>query len=468
MTSSPVAFIRAILRNALALVLLYNATPPVLAQSPFQLTDSDPSSPEFRERFLASYGVNSEIEPSFRPEDRVLYESIRPYLVEDPQRAIREVQAALGSESNPAFRFLLGNLHYELGNLDEAEQELLAAIKDFPDFRRAYRTLGLIQIQNARFSEAINTWLKVITLGGGDAQSYGLLGYAYLSERKYHSALSAYRMARMFKPDGIDFRRGEAHCLMETGEYAQASALLNELIAERPEDADYWLLQANIFLQMGQHADAINNLEIVHSLGIGSTESRFMLGDLHLREDNHRLALLHYESAIKDANFGSKEVSRALRAVGHLIDRGLIADAQRIINLLKPSFSENLSKEDAENLKLAEARIHLELGSPEAAQTLLKDLTERNPLNGRALILLSELYQQAGDIPMAIVQLERAIALPDHKVDAHIAYARLEVDRNNWQAALDHLRIAQQLQPRPSIQRYIESIESVQRRQTAR
>src|SRR5690606_2516228 len=133
-----------------------------------------------------------------------------PFLREDPRRAITEVERALGSSENPAFRFLLGNLHYEIGEFDRSESELKRAIEAFPDFRRAHRTLGLIHIQNQAFPAAIESWLKVITLGGGDAQSYGLLGYAYLAEKKYRSALSAYRMARMFKPDSIDFRRGEA------------------------------------------------------------------------------------------------------------------------------------------------------------------------------------------------------------------------------------------------------------------
>ena len=53
-------------------------------------------------------------------------------------------------------------------------------------------------IQRTDYQAAIEPFLKVIELGGSDAQSYGLLAYAYLNQEKYESSLSAYRMARMF------------------------------------------------------------------------------------------------------------------------------------------------------------------------------------------------------------------------------------------------------------------------------
>src|SRR5690554_6989854 len=167
------------------LLLLYGLVGgvPVFAR-PFPLTDSGPGSPAFRERFLASYGVNAAIEPTLGVEDRKLYERIAPYLHDDQARAIREVEAALAPDSNPAYRFLLGNLYYEAGDWEKSERYLREAIARFPDFRRAHRTLGLVLIQEGRYSEAVDTWLTVIRLGGGDAQSYGLLAYSRSEERR--------------------------------------------------------------------------------------------------------------------------------------------------------------------------------------------------------------------------------------------------------------------------------------------
>jgi tetratricopeptide (TPR) repeat protein len=427
------------------------------AAEPFQLTDSSPGNPEFRARFLANYGTLSELEPGMAAEDKPLFERVEPYLRNNPQQAIRELEAALTTNSNPAFRFLLGSLYYQVNRYSQAEQNLRRAVNGFPDFRRAYRTLGLIYVQADRYPEAITAWLKVITLGGGDAQSYGLLAYAYLTEGKYQSALSAYQMARMFKPDSLDFRRGEAQALLETGQYRQASALFEELIVEQPTMADLWLLQANTFLQLERYDEAIANLEVVHSMGAGSRDSRFLLGNLYLREDNYRPALAAYQAGLAQA--GALDVTRAMQPLEYLIGRGLIEESRAYLQDMQQRLPAQLTPEQAELLALAEAKIERRSENSSAALALLKPLVERNPLQGDALIMIAEIELEAQNFEEATFYLERAQSLPEYEVPALIIYGRLEVSRDDFDAALKYLRRAQELKPQPRIARYITSIE---------
>lgn len=429
----------------------------VHAATPFQLSDSGPGTAEFRERFMANYGVLSELEPSMTAKDRPLFERVEPYLQNNPQQAIRIVEAELNADSNPAFRFLLGSLYYQTQRYAQAEQHLRSAVKAFPDFRRAYRVLGLIYVQNNRFPEAIAAWLKVISLGGGDAQSYGLLGYAYLTQSKYQSALSAYQMARMFKPDSTDFRRGEAQSLLEVGQTAQAAALFEELIAEQPTEADYWLLQANSFLQLERYDDAVANLEVVHGLGAGTRDSRFLLGNLYLRAENYRPALEAYQAGLELP--GELDVAQAVQPLEYLIGRGLIAEANVYLQSMKQRLPETLLPEHADLLALAEAKIQRRNDASEAALALLKQVVARNPLQGEALLLIAEIEMEAERFEEAVFYLERAQSVPEQKVAALTALGRLEVERGDFDAALKHLRVAQQLEPQPRIARYIRSIE---------
>ncbi len=427
------------------------------AAQPFQLSDSGPGAPGFRERFLGLYAPLAELEPSMTQEDRPLFERVEPFLRNNPQQAIRLVEAELNANSNPAFRFLLGSLYYQTNRYGQAEQHLRAAIKDFPDFRRAYRVLGLIYVQNNRFPEAIQAWLKVIELGGGDAQSYGLLGYAYLTESKYQSALSAYRMARMFKPDSSDFRRGEAQSLLEIGQSAQAAALFEELIAEQPTVADFWLLQANTLLQLERYDDAIANLEVVHSMGAGTRDSRFLLGNLYLRAENYRPALAAYQAGL--ALPGELDVVQSLRPLEYLIGRGLIDEAARYLQSMQQRLPAELEPAQQDLLALAEARILRENEDSAAALALLQTVVERNPLHGDALLIIAEIEMEAEHFEEAVFYLERAQSVPEKKVAALTALGRLEVERGNFEAALEHLRVVQQLEPQPRIARYIRSIE---------
>jgi tetratricopeptide (TPR) repeat protein len=430
---------------------------PSFAAEPFQLTDSSPGSPEFRARFLANYGTLSELEPSMSAQDKPVFERVEPYLRTNPQQAIRELEAVLTAESNPAFRFLLGSLYYQVNRYGQAEQNLRMAVKGFPDFRRAYRTLGLIYVQTDRYPEAITAWLKVITLGGGDAQSYGLLGYAYLTEAKYQSALSAYQMARMFKPDSLDFRRGEAQALLETGQFRQASALFEELIAERPTMADLWLLQANTFLQLERYDEAIANLEVVHGMGAGTRDSRFLLGNLYLRADNYRPALAAYQAGLAQA--GALDVTKAMQPLEYLIGRGLIAESRAYLESMQQRLPADLTPEQIDLLALAEAKIERRSENSQAALALLKPLVERNPLQGEALLLIAEIELEAQHFEEAVFYLERAQSVPENQVAALIARGRLEVNRDDFDAALKYLNKAQELKPQPRIARYITSIE---------
>lgn len=435
-------------------------TPLVLCAQPFSLSDSSPDSEQSRARFLASYGVNSDVEPSFRPEDRVLYESIQPYLREDPRRAVQEVERVLGSAANPAFRFLLGNLYYELNEFDQAERALLQAIEAFPDFRRAYRTLGLIRIQQGRYPEAIESWLHVIRLGGGDAQSYGLLAYGYLATGRAYSALSAYRMARVFRPDSLDFRRGEAQSLMELGEQRKAIGLFDELIADHPDIQDFWLLQANLYLQVENYDSAIENLEVLHSFAAGSVDSHFMLGDLHLRDYNTALALRSYRAAVQHQDYAPRNLSRALQALRNLVDQDQLEAAFAFYDLLQGSMGSDLSERDQESLEWIEIRLALANGERSEAFTRLKALVDRSPLHAEALLLLGALYQESEDYAKAEFNFERVLSISHRRTDALIALGRMEVERGNWDAALRYLRDAERSSPRRGLRRYIESIQA--------
>src|SRR5690625_423815 len=443
--------------SALLLVAFFCVLGPVQA-APFARIDSGPGTPGFEERFLGTYGVNSAIEPAIGSQDRPLYERVAPFLREDPQRAIDEVKRELGRNSNPAFRYLLGNLYYQTEEVGEAEKYLKEAIEEFPDFRRAHRTLGLIYVQEERFEEAVETWLKVITLGGGDAQSYGLLGYSYLALDQFESALTAYRNARMFRPDSVDFRRGQAHSLLQMGEWRQAVALFDELIAENPELPELWFSQANALMHLERYGEAITNLELVQSLGKMTAASQFLLGDLYLREGNYRLAVVQYRRAISESD--SWNVAQALRPLQYLFGHGLIEEARSYLDELRPLLPENLEPKEEQQLVMAEARLARAAGEVEVARERLEELTTADPLHGPGLLLLGEIYQEENDFGQAEFYFTRALSVPDSQVDARIALGRLEVNRGDFEAALKHLRAAYELDPRPTLSRYIESIEN--------
>ncbi|MFP6905365.1 MAG: tetratricopeptide repeat protein [Verrucomicrobiota bacterium] len=419
---------------------------PILHAQVFPLSDSS----------LAVYGVNEAIEPRLTRADRLLYDKVAPLLRDRPEEAIRLVQAGLQADSSPAFHLLIGNLSYQADHLEQAEQSLNRAIEALPSFRRAYRTLGLTHIRQERFKDSIPTWLKVITLGGGDAQSYGLLAYAYLSEEKYASALSAYRMARMFAPDSLDFRRGEARCLLASNQFLPAIALFDELIAEHPGQGSYWLLQANAYLGLERYADAAANLEIARALGGKDAEALLLLGGLYLKLDTPALALDAYRDALSLQVTLDEE--KALQPLPWLIARGMYSEAEDYYQALgKPLAGHSRTI-------LYRAQLDLARGRDEAARRQLAELIKTDPMNGPALILLGEAFLAAEKFPEGAFYLERALVVPGSKADALVALARMHVARGRLEQARDCLRQAQEVHARSNIATYLEQVEAALRR----
>jgi len=457
---SPAAAIRlarACRARALAAALLGLAAAAPLAAQPFALRDSGPADPRFRERFLATYGVNEAIEPQIGEAERALYKRVRSKLEDAPREAIRIVRRETEPGEKAVFDFLLGNLYYQTEQLDRAEKALERALEGFPNFRRAYRTLGLVYVRTDRFERAAKAWMQVIALGGGDAQSYGMLAYSRLTREQYESALAAYKRARMFEPESVDFRRGEAQCLLRIGEPERAAALFDELLADAPGTADYWRLQANAYLDLGRRDDAAANLEVVRAMGATTAASLRLLGDIYLRQKNHRLALRRYQAALRRAE--QPDFEQAIRPLDHLANRGLWAEAEQYLGSLREQLPDDLPAEQASRLDVAEAGLALDRNEPKRARDLLRPIAEAEPLNGQALLLFAEALKRTGDKEKAAFYLERARSVPEFETDALEALGKLEVSRGNHEQALKHLRAAYERNARPALERYIEAVE---------
>lgn len=430
-----------------------------LQLSAFPLTDSSPNSPEFRKQFMASYGVNAEIEPTLTQKDRPLYESIEPHLKSDPRYAIQQVENKLTSESSAAFDFLLGNLYYSIQDFNASKQNLQNAIKKFPSFRRAYRTLALIEVQQDNLSASIPLWLKVIALGGGDAQSYGLLGYAYLNEEKYKSALTAYEMARMFAPESHDYKRGEAQCLLMTQNYDGAIALFDELIAESPGKADYWLFQANAFLSKENHKNAIANLEIAHELGKPSWSSLVLLGDLYLSQNTFQLAIATYQKALN--KHPSISVDKALIPLRSLLQMRHYEEAKAYLETFDQVFKEKLAPGQQVERSLMNARIDFGLGNEETARKRLQLILSTDPLNGHALILLGNHEKEKGNLAEAELHLERASHLPDFQAEAWESLGKLAIERRDFKQAVHFFQKAYANTKKQYLNEYVKRLASM-------
>ena len=166
----------------------------------------------------------------------------------NPREAINRIRGALTPESSAALDYTLATLLFQEGDLSAAERHYRDAIRKFPNFLRAYRNLGLVKLQRSQFAEAIPMLVKAMELGDNDAMLWGLLGFAYLNTDRPQSAMDAYRIAYVLQPANRDWKVGKAQSANLTEDHVTALALFRQLLAENPNQVDFWLVRANSFI----------------------------------------------------------------------------------------------------------------------------------------------------------------------------------------------------------------------------
>jgi len=422
--------------------------------------------PDFRRRFAESYQAETEVEPRVTVEVRERMQEILE-LISDEQldKAAGLLKKHGGPSANAVFDFTAGNIHFQREEYERAAEAYRNAVQKFPRFRRAWRWLGMCYVRLDDLAQARQAFTQVVELGGGDAQVYGVLGFAYLNGNDPIAAESAYRMALLLDPDTLDFKLGLARSFLMQRRYADVVALCDTLIEHSPERAEFWLLQANAYIGLREPLRAAENYELVDSLGQATAGSRLNLADIYVNEQLFDLAADAYLAALEAApDGGGVDATRLLRAARVMNAQGGRAETRRLLDGVEATLGERLELEQKKELLKLRSRLALAEGAGEEEARVLEEIVTLDPLDGDALILLGQHAQRAGELERASAYFERAANLEDFEADAKLAQGQLLASQGQYAEALPLLRRAQALKPRESVQAYLEQVE--QRTQT--
>lgn len=417
----------------------------------------------FVKEFLGSYGFLAGYEPQISDEEKEALRSLIDLIKVSPKVAIQQLEPQITSESSAAFDFILANLYFQDGNLAKAEQYYKNAVVKHPDFRRAYKNLGLVQVQNGDYKSSIATISKAMELGEVDGRAYGLLGYGYLTEERYYPAEAAYRQAILMQPENKDWKVGLAQCLLQTERYPDAIALFDTLIKDNPDNADYWLLQSNAYIGNDDSLAAAKNIEIVRRMGQADLSTLTLLGDIYMNNNVPDLALNAYLAAVEVA---TPEDSKALVRAADLLTRTTNYDqAAAMIAKSRSTLGEALQDADDLTLLTMEAKIARAAGEDDKAAEILVKIIERDALNGDAIIELANYYADSGDMPKAINRFQQAEKIEAFERDALVAHAQARVRNGEYKEAVPLLRRALQIKSDRNLADYTDRVERAARSQ---
>jgi tetratricopeptide (TPR) repeat protein len=252
---------------------------------------------------------------------------------------------------------------------------------------------------------------------------------------------------------------GLARSLFKQERFAEAVALCDTLIANHPNRADLWLLQANAYLGLKQPLSAAENYEFIDRLGKSTADTLSMLGDIYINEEIFDLAVNAYLRAMDQSP--PTPPDRAIRAAKVLTARGALSQTQQLIERIEAVYGDQLDTSKRKDLLKLRARLAVANGASDEEVRVLEQIVALDPLDGEALILLGQHSSRAGEIEKAIFYYERAASLEAFEADAKVRHAQLLVKTGQYEEALRLLRRAQQLKPRDNIQDYLEQVEQV-------
>ena len=411
----------------------------------------------FQKEFMATYGTLAGYEPELKEEEKETIRTLIKFLKVAPGEAIKQLAPQVKKDDSAAFDFILANLYFQEGQLDQAETFYNSAIKKYPSFRRAYKNLGLVHVQKSDFKAAIKSLSKSMELGLVDGRAYGLLGYSYLTEGFYFPAEAAYRQAILMQPEILDWKLGLARCFLEMEQFEDAIAIFDTLILTDPDNEDYWILQANAFLGLNESMRAASNLEIVDRLGSAKLETLSLLGDIYMNNTMPKLALRAYLKGTELAT--ENDLTVLIKSANALTQTANFEQAKTLITSIRNRFNDSISDEQDLKLLTFEAKIARNNGDNETAADLLVKIIERDVLNGEALIELANYYVDQGKLPEAYTRYEQAQNISQYERAALIAHAQALVKNKQYIEAIPLLDRALTLKSDNTIKDYKQRVE---------
>lgn len=456
-----------------------------IAPAGAQKIDAPPNlfrDPNFVKEFVGSYGFLSEVEPRVSNEEQALLVKVGELFSKNQfttaeqeiVRFIKETEAPTDPEKQPgeisaAMVFVLGNLYFSADRQEEARRAFLEAIRRFPRFRRAHTNLGYLHISQNKVDDALPMLQKAVELGESSPRTYGILGYCYLQKNNAIAAENAYRQAYLLDPKNRDWKLGLAQALMQQEKMAEATSMLDTLIAENPGDRQLWLQQANALIAQDKKIDAAVNLEALRLKGLAGENELNLLGNLYMDQGEAQLALFAYTEAIDRSE--KFDASRALKSARILNDYGYPEKAETLVNRIEKTASATLTSAEKTELELVKVRVARSAGDTARVGRLLQDLRSSDPANGEVIVELGrhfdDIAREESDEDKrsaALVEAKTYYRIASEREDvayqANLGLGQLLVREKQYSEGLPYIQRAVTLKPgdKSSLEQYLSRV----------
>ncbi|MEO8213811.1 MAG: tetratricopeptide repeat protein, partial [Myxococcales bacterium] len=407
-----------------------------------------------------------------------------------PAGRLKLAEAVIAQQGNDASRLelaeaqvLIARAAYELGSTEKVTAALKRAREVDPGSAAAAVLGGDMLLAEGRTDEAVGLY-KLVLAAPVSASRSGWLKVARLaalieSGRRNEATAALAELERGLPGDArVSFWRGRAAERAEPADLVAADQAYRESLTRDPRFLPASLQLARMLLDQHRTADALNVLRRAEKAGAAAARLRLALGQALLVSGNAPEAVRTFRQAIAADPRGALPAAHlglaaALEAQGDLegartelaalsarADAAAGLGARVAVVLVKLGRKEEALAAYRKEVtggtataqtKVAAARLALELGRNEEARALAQAAVDEDPRTSGALLVLAEVRRAGGDLPRALVELRRALAV-DGSPEVQLEYGRALSALGRDEDALAALSQAQDL-PEAAVER---------------
>lgn len=384
-------------------------------------------------------GEYQEREASIAPEEYEMAERLRSLLdSEQKEDVLAELETFYDIELSPAMQTLKAQIYFSLNKYPEAENTYLAILKRKPQFVRAHTDLAQLYLLTEKPLLARKHFARAVEYGSNEAIVHGQLAYLNLTQHGPFSAISEYQQAMALEPENRQWQQGLLAALYQARMYAAADALLGELLARYPKEAELWLSRATLALRQDDSTGALAGLEMAILLGDLSETNLRAAAQLHLQLHSYDRALVLLKTHLQNTHFKMATLHEYLN---WMAQAKMWSHAEALLASAQTRVAE-MSVMDQSLYYLHRGRVSVALEKDAQAQEAFEKSLELNPSNGQALLSYADFNAKHERLVKAELLYIRAEAIESSEKEALLGRSQLYIDMQDYAAALIHLKNA--------------------------
>jgi tetratricopeptide (TPR) repeat protein len=384
-------------------------------------------------------GPYREREASVAPEEYETAERLRSLLDNNQtEEVLKELNGFYDLELSPAMLTLKAQVYFSLKRYDDALRIYQEVLARKPELVRVHADLGQLYLIRQDYNKAREHFAKAESFGSNSPLILGQLGYINLMQHGAFSAISSYQQAMALEPENQQWQQGLLAALTQAKMYPAASALLQELLEKRPNDAQLWLNKAALALSSQMIQDALVALEMAILLGEDNNKNIKTAAQLHLQLNSFPRALELISQHIKSTSLNMSLLNEYLM---WLEQTEMWTYAEQLLNEVEPQLR-SLNNTEQSMYYSHQARIQQVQHHPAQAEHFYVMALDKNPTDGETLLSYADFSISQKQYVRAELLYMRAEGMEKSSKQALLGRAQLYILTNDFQSALIQLKRA--------------------------